>query len=147
MPVDCRVQGGSSVGHGQAVVRVGHRAQALLEFVALAALRPGSPDRFRRTPDAAPNSAASAVKAAAAAAADPSGSASAVAKRGGRRRRRPERKMARRRRFGDQSRRQAHAVYLNQRRRIFLLRFGRAHRGDRTHETQVPIAATSAAGP
>lgn len=64
MAVDSRVQSGPGVGHGQTVVRVGHRAQALLEFVALAALRPGPPDRLRGPADAASNTAA--VKASAA---------------------------------------------------------------------------------
>lgn len=67
MPVDSRVQSGPGVGHGQTVVRVGHRAQALLQFVALAALRPGPPDRLRGPADAASNAAAAAaVKASAA---------------------------------------------------------------------------------
>lgn len=64
MPVDSRVQSGPGVGHGQTVVRVGHRAQALLQFVALAALRSGPPDRLRGPADAASNAAA--VKASAA---------------------------------------------------------------------------------
>lgn len=67
MPVDSCVQSGPGVGHGQTVVRVGHRAQALLQFVALAALRPGPPDRLRGPADAASNAAAAAaVKASAA---------------------------------------------------------------------------------
>lgn len=64
MPVDSCVQSGPGVGHGQTVVRVGHRAQALLQFVALAALRSGPPDRLRGPADAASNAAA--VKASAA---------------------------------------------------------------------------------
>lgn len=61
MSVDSRVQSAPGVGHGQTVVRVGHRAQALLQFVALATLRPGPPDRLRGPADAASN--ATAVKA------------------------------------------------------------------------------------
>lgn len=132
VPFDRRVEVGPGVGHGQAVVRVGHRAQALLQLVALAALRPRPPDRLRRTADAAPDAADAAVKASAgttakssadgsseAAASAAAADASAAAVR--RRQRRAEREMARgRRRFGGQSRRQAHAVYLNQR-RVFIL--------------------------
>lgn len=70
MAVDSRVQSGPRVGHGQTVVRVGHRTQALLEFVALAALWPGPSDRLRGPADAASNTAA--VKASAADAYDSS---------------------------------------------------------------------------
>lgn len=77
MAVDSRVQSGPRVGHGQTVVRVGHRAQAFLEFVALAALRPGPPDRLRGPADAASNNAA--VKASAADAYDSSCSDDATA--------------------------------------------------------------------
>lgn len=137
VPVDRRAQRGPGVGHGQTVVRVRHRAQALLQLVALAALRPAPPDRFRgaaatdATSDAAAAAAAATVKsspeAESSAAATPDTtaadhpSASAVS-----RRRRPEREMtrSRRRRLGDQSGRQTHAVYLNQRR---IYSFARAH--------------------
>lgn len=138
VPVDRHVHGvRPGVDHGhQTVVRVGHGAQALLQLVALAALRPGSPDRFRAAADdAAPNdtaaaAAAAAIKASCAAAAAEDAAAAAVrlhgrrlaaerelARRDGRRRRRrPCDRRRRRRRFRDQRGRQAHAVYLNQRR-------------------------------
>lgn len=101
-----------------------------MQLVALAALRTRPPDRLRGPADATPNAAnAAAVKDASAAAAtaaaaksstaataanddDSSASASATVKRRRTRSAAPaEREMAGRR-FGDQSRRQAHAVYL-----------------------------------
>jgi len=147
VPVDSRAQGAPGVGHGQAVVRVRHGAQALLQLVALAALRPGPPDRLRRPAAADPNAAAATAAAAAtgviaASAAAEAGRAessessysssssssssySSTSSCSSNVRHRTEREMARGRRgrFADQSGRQTHAVYLNQRR---VYSFGRA---------------------
>lgn len=61
VPVDSRAQRVPGVGHGQAVVRVRYGAQTLLQLIALASLRPGPPDRFRRPAATAdPNAAAAA---------------------------------------------------------------------------------------
>lgn len=115
VPVHGRVQRGPRVGHGQTVVRVRDGAQALLQLVALAALRSRSPDRLRGPADAAPGAAVKAADAAQGSADAASATAAAADCRSApvqRPRRRPEREVAGRRRFGDESRRQAHAVYL-----------------------------------
>lgn len=106
--VERRVQGGPGVGHGQAVVRVGHGAQTFLQLVALSALRTGPPDRFRgaAAADATPDDAAAAAPAADekySAASAPAGDSHAAASAAVRRRR-PEREVTGRRRFGDRSR-------------------------------------------
>lgn len=135
VPVDSRVHVGPvAVGHGQPVVRVGHRAQALLQLVALSALRPRPPHRLRRA-------AAAAADAATDAAADSSEAAAAAESRapavraGGQRRAEREVAAARSgRRF--QSGRQAHAVYLNQRRVFHSVFVGRRQRTTTTKQQQ-----------
>lgn len=108
--VERRVQGGPGVGHGQAVVRVGHGAQTFLQLVALSALRTGPPDRFRgaAAADATPDDAAAAAAAPAtdekySAASAPAGDSHAAASAAVRRRW-SEREVIGRRRFGDRSR-------------------------------------------
>lgn len=115
MFVDRRVQR-PRVGHGKAVVRIGHGAQALLQLVALATLRSGPPHWLRATTaadDAAPSAATTdATDTADIASTDDATAAAAAVHRW--RRRTTKRKLTGGRRFGNESWRQAHAVYLNQ---------------------------------
>lgn len=152
VPVDRRAQGGPGVAHGQTVVRIRHRAQTLLQLVTLAALRPGPSDRLRRAAAAAdaPNATAATADATASASAageitDTAATAStAEARRPDtsatgstsvrRPRRRAEREMTRRR-FGDHSRRQAHAVYLEPTTYLFV----RTYTHKNAHRTRVTV--------